>query len=175
MGSGIPGLAAIAGMAAAPNHPTPAIAGMRWDECGATFEALVVGSVVANDAMGAPGDTRLQLRWVRTQPRTTFHGTMGWALANDGLGVRRIHVCAHSPCTHSQSAWAGVFAELPSHVRRVGAPRLGRRSRRGGTGGLMIVDPVPRGADGARGKTYMMVCWICGQSRALIVCLQKLL
>ena len=62
MGSGIPGLAAIAGMAAAPNHPTPAIAGMRWDSCGATFEALVVGSVVANDAMGAPGDTRLQVR-----------------------------------------------------------------------------------------------------------------
>ena len=125
MGSGIPGLAAIAGMTAAPNHPTPAIAGMRWNECGATFEALVVGSVVANDAMGAPGETRLQLQWVRAQPRTTFHGAMGWAVANDGLGVRRIHVCAHSPCTHSQSAWAGVFAELPTHVRRVGAPRLG--------------------------------------------------
>ena len=113
MGSGIPGLAAIAGMAAAPNHPTPAIAGMQWDEFGATFEAVVVGSA------GAPGETRLQLQWVRAQPRTTSHGTMGWAWANDGLGVRRIHVCAHSPCTHSQKGWAGVFAELPTHVRRV--------------------------------------------------------
>ena len=42
--------------------PTPTIAGMRWDECGTTFEALVVGSAVANDAMGAPGETRLQLQ-----------------------------------------------------------------------------------------------------------------
>ena len=119
MGSRIPGLAAIAGMAAAPNHPTPAIAGMRWDECGATFEALVVGSAEANAAMGVPGDTRLQLQWVRTQPITNIHGTMGWALANNGWGVRRIHVCAHSPCTHSPNSWFGVFADLPTHVRRV--------------------------------------------------------
>ena len=110
-------------MAAAPNHPTPAIAGMRWDECGATFEALVVGSAVANDAMGAPGDTRLQLQWVKSQPRTTFYGTMGWAWANDGRGVRRIHVCSHSPCTlPPKKERSGVFAELPTHVRRVGTP-----------------------------------------------------
>ena len=50
---------------------------------------------------------------------------MGWALANDGRGVRRIHVCAHSPCTHSPKGWAGVFVVLPTHVRRVGTPGLG--------------------------------------------------
>ena len=113
MGSGIPGFAAIAGMAAAPSHPTPAMAGMRWDECGATFEALVVGSAVANDAMGAPGDTRLQLQWVRAQPRTTFHGTTGWAWANDGQGKRRIHVCARSPFAAPHDSPYGRWMEHP--------------------------------------------------------------
>ena len=119
MGSGIPGLAAIAGMAAAPNHPTPAIAGMRWDECGATFEALVVGSAVANDAMGAPGETRLQMQWVKAPPKRHPHGPTGWAWADDGKGIRRIHVCAHSPCTVNDESSFGHVIELPTHVRRV--------------------------------------------------------
>ena len=41
-----------------PNHPTPAIAGTRWDELGGTIEAVVCGSA------GVPGETRLQLQWV---------------------------------------------------------------------------------------------------------------
>ena len=70
--------------------------------------------------MGVRGDTRLQLQWVRTQPITNIHGTTGWALASNGWGVRRIHVCKHSPCTLSQKDWPFSLHELPTHVRRVG-------------------------------------------------------
>ena len=44
--------------ASAPNHPTPAIAGTRWDDFGGTLEAVVCGSA------GVPGETRLQLQSV---------------------------------------------------------------------------------------------------------------
>ena len=97
--------------ASPPDHLTSAIAGTRWDELGGTFEAAVVRPA------GAPGETRLQLQGVRTPPRTSCHGTMGCAWADDGQGMRRIHVCAHSPCTLSDDF--GNFIEFPIHVRRV--------------------------------------------------------
>ena len=85
---------------------------MRWDQVGATFEAVVVGSA------SSPGGPPLQLRWVRTQPRTSDHGTTGWAWADDGKGQRRIHVCKHSPCMQAQGGGGlfGRFHELPTHV-----------------------------------------------------------
>ena len=80
---------------------------VRWDQVGATFEAVVVGSA-----------SPLRLQWVRT-PITSHHGTTGLASANDGKGERRIHVCKHSPCSLQVRLHFGRFHELPTHVLRL--------------------------------------------------------
>ena len=92
------------------NHPTPAIAETRWDELGGTFEAVVLRSAAA------PGENRLQVQWVRSPPRISKNATMGWAWADDGQGMRRIHACARSPC--ALSGGLGFCIAFHIHVRR---------------------------------------------------------
>ena len=49
---------------------------------------------------------------------------MAWVWADEAQGMRRMHVCAHSPCVAPNEF--GKLIELPIHVRRVfvdsGAP-----------------------------------------------------
>ena len=75
----------------------PTIAGMRWDECWTTFETLVVGSAVANDAMGAPEDTRLRVRPCPNPWSTTEREQHVAGLPRDGVIEHRAIIAPQTP------------------------------------------------------------------------------
>ena len=123
--------------------PTPAIAGMRWDECGTTFEALVVGSVVPNDAMGAPGDTRFQVR-----PCPNPCGARMWPA---------LRAIADAPWSREQHV-----ASLPSdgviEHRAIIAPRTPPRKRHKGNAEQAEKETEPaHGKGGAPGDTRLLM------------------
>ena len=77
--------------------PTPTIAGMRWEECWTTFETLVVGSAVANDAMGAPEKTRLPVRPSLNPWSTTERKWYLASLPSDGVIEHRAIIAPRTP------------------------------------------------------------------------------
>ena len=123
--------------------PTAAVAGMRWDECGTTLEALVVGSVVPNEAMGGPGDTGFQVR-----PCPNPCGARMWPA---------LRAIADAPWSREQHV-----ASLPSdgviEHRAIIARRTPPRKRRKGNAEQAEKETEPaHGKGGAPGDTRLLM------------------
>ena len=102
------------GYAPTPNGSTPVVADTNWLKVGASSQQCV------SERRALQGKPHCSCSGHSFAPKTNSHGTFGKAWADDGKDIRRIHVCAHSPCTEKGEDWGfGKLSELLIYMCRV--------------------------------------------------------